>query len=214
MAATLSAAEPTIASEDTQYWQTLNVSVVLPGDFKISNDIVRRSSDARGFYEIQNNFMVGNKINKVVTLWLGYTFNPQYNHGTFRLREHRFRQQINFDNFAVLGKVKLSGRLRMEERWREGQPGTAWRLRPQLKASTRLAGKTTISVSSEAFLNLNNTGFQKVDGLERMRNAVYITLPLSKNISMDVGYLNQHHFVPNGRDNSDNVLTTGLSASF
>ena len=214
VAASFGAAAPALASEDTQYWQTLNVSVAVPGNFKVSNETVRRSSDARGFYEIENNFMIGKKVNKVVTLWLGYTFDPQYNHGTFRLREHRFRQQINFDNFAVLGKVKLSGRVRMEERWREGQPGTAWRLRPQLKASTPLAGKTTISVSSEAFIDLNNTGFQTVDGLERMRNAVYVTVPLTKQISIDFGYLNQHAFVPNGSDNSDNVLTTGLSASF
>ena len=214
VAATIGAAAPALASEDTQYWQTLNVSVVLPGNIKVSNETVRRSSDARGFYEIENNFMIGKKVNKVVTLWLGYTFDPQYNHGTFRLREHRFRQQVNFDNFAVLGKVKLSGRVRMEERWREGQPGTAWRLRPQLKASTPLAGKTTISVSSEAFIDLNNTGFQKVDGLERLRNAVYITVPLNKQISIDFGYLNQHGFVPKGPDSSDHVLTTGLSASF
>ena len=214
VAASFGVAAPALASEDTQYWQTLNVSVAVPGNFKISNETVRRSSDARGFYEIENNFMIGKKVNKVVTLWLGYTFDPQYNHGTFRLREHRFRQQINFDNFAVLGKVKLSGRVRMEERWREGQPGTAWRLRPQLKASTPLARKTTISVSSEAFIDLNNTGFQTVDELERMRNAVYITVPLTKQISFDFGYLNQHAFVPNGPDNSDNVLTTGLSASF
>ena len=213
-AATLAAGAPALASEDTQYWQTLNLSVALPNNFKISNETVRRSSDAKGFYEIENNFMAGKKINKVVTLWLGYTFDPQYLHGNFRVREHRLRQQANFDNFAVLGKVKLSGRVRMEERWREGQPGTAWRLRPQLKASTHLVGKTTISVSSEAFFDLNNTGFQRVDGLERMRNAVYITVPLNKKISFDMGYLNQHGFVRNGPDSSDHVLTTGLSASF
>ena len=214
LTATLGAAVPATASEDTQYWQTLNLTVALPGNFKISNETVRRSSEARGFYEIENNVMVGKKVNKVVTLWLGYTFNPQYNHGTFRQREHRFRQQINFDNFAKLGKVKLSGRMRLEQRWREGQPGTAWRLRPQLKASTPLAGRITISVSSEAFIDLNNTGFQRVDDLERMRNAVFITVPLNKKISVDFGYLNQHGFVPNGPDSSDHVLTTGLSASF
>ena len=138
VAATLAA--PAAASEDTQYWQTLNIGIALPDNFKISNETVRRSSDAKGFYEIENNFMVGKKLNKVVTLWLGYVYNPQYNPGTFRLREHRFRQQVNFDNFAVLGKVKLSGRLRLEERWREGQAGTGWRLRPQIKATVPVAG--------------------------------------------------------------------------
>jgi hypothetical protein len=214
VAATLSAAAPSLASDDTQYWQTLNLTLALPANFKISNETVRRASDAKGFYEIENNVMIGKKVNKVVTLWLGYTFNPQYNHGTFQLREHRFRQQVNFSNFAVLGKVKLSGRVRLEERWREGKPGTAWRLRPQFQATTPFVGKTTISVSSEVFLDLNNTGFQTVDGLERMRNAVYITVPLTKKISFDFGYLDQHGFVPNGADRSDHVLTTGLSASF
>ena len=207
-------AAPASASSDNQYWQTLNLSVALPNNFKISNETVRRSSDARGFYEIENNFMVGKKLNKVVTVWLGYTFDPQYSHGTFRLREHRFRQQANFDNFAVLGKVKLSGRLRLEERWREGQTGTAWRLRPQVKATVPIAGKVTLSASSEVFIDLNNTRFQTVDGIERMRSAIYFTVPLSKKISIDIGYLNQHGFVPNGPDSSDHVLTTGLSASF
>ena len=214
LAAALGAAGPALASEDTQYWQMLNVSVALPDNFKVSNETVLRSSDARGFYEVENNFMVGKKVNKVVTLWLGYTFDPQYNHGTFRVREHRFRQQVNFDNFAVLGKVRLSGRVRLEERWREGQTGTAYRLRPQVKAVVPVAGKVTLGVSSEQFFNLNNTGFQTVDGLERMRNAIFITVPLSKKISVDFGYLNQHGFVPNGPDSSDHVLTTGLSASF
>ena len=213
VAATLGLAAPAAAS-DTQYWQTLNLGVALPDNFKVSNETVLRSSDVKGFYEIENNFMVGKKVNKVVTLWLGYTFDPQYSHGTFTRREHRFRQQINFDNFAVAGKVKWSGRLRLEERWREGLAGTGWRLRPQVKAVMPIAGKVTLTLSNEDFINLNNSSFQTVDGLERMRNAVFVTVPVSKKINIDFGYLNQHGFVPNGCDTSDNVLTAGLSASF
>ena len=210
----LLAASPALASEDTQYWQTVNVSVALPSGFKLSNETVFRTSEARGFYEIENNFMAGKKVSKVVTLWLGYTFDPQYNRGTLRFREHRFRQQVNFDNFAKLGQVKLSGRVRLEQRWRENQAGTAYRLRPQVKASTPLIGKAAISVTSELFFNLNNTGFQTVDGLERMRNAAFVTVPLNKRIGIDFGYLNQHGFVPNAADSSDHVLTAGLSAAF
>ena len=214
LAPTLAIAAPAIAREDTQYWQTVTVNVALPSNFRIQNETVLRTSDARGFYEVENNVMVGKRLNKVVTVWLGYTFDPQYNHGTFIRREHRLRQQVNFDGFAMIGKVKLSGRVRLEERWREGQPGTAYRLRPQVKASVPIAGKTTLTVSSEPFFNLNNTGFQTVDGLERMRNAIYISVPLGKKVSADFGYLNQHSFVPSGPDNSDNVLTAGITANF
>ena len=214
LAATVLTAAPAAASEDTQYWQTVSVGVALPDNFRISNEVIRRSSDARGLYELQNNFMVGKRLGKVVTVWLGYTFSPQYNHGTFRVREHRFRQQVNFDNFAKVGKVKLSGRVRVEERWREGQSGTGWRLRTQIKAAVPVAGKVTVSGSSEAFFNLSNTSFQTDDGLARMRNAIVLTLPLNKKINFDIGYLNQRGFVTNAADTTDHVLTAGLSASF
>ncbi|MFM6931515.1 MAG: DUF2490 domain-containing protein, partial [Novosphingobium sp.] len=213
LATTICLAAPAAAS-DSQYWQTVNVGVALPDHFKVSNETVLRESDAKGFYEIENNFMAGKKVSKVVTVWLGYTFNPQYSHGTFTRREHRFRQQVSFDNFAVAGKVKFSGRLRLEERWREGQAGTGWRLRPQVKAVMPIAGKVTLTLSNETFIDLNNSSFQTVDGVERMRNAIYVTVPVSKKISVDFGYLNQHGFVPNAHDTSDNVLTAGLSASF
>lgn len=209
----LAAATPAQA-DDFQHWETVNVTVNLPDSFKLSSETVTRTSDARGFYEIEQNLMVGKKVSKVVTLWLGYTFDPQYSHGNFVRREHRFRQQVSFDGFAKLGKVRFSGRLRLEERWREGIAGTAWRLRPQIKAAMPFIGKTTLSLASEEFIDLNNTAFQQVDDLERMRNSVTVTVPLSKKINFDFGYLNQHGFVRNGADTHDHVLTAGLSATF
>lgn len=213
MAAAMLSANPA-AADDFQHWETVNVTVALPDNFKISSETVLRNSDARGFYELEQNLMVGKKLNKVVTVWLGYTFDPQYSHGTFVRREHRFRQQVSFDNFATIGKVRISGRLRLEERWREGIPGTAWRLRPQIKATMPLAGKVTVSLATEEFIDLNNTAFQQIDDLERARTSVSINVPLAKGISMDVGYLNQHGFIPNAPDTDDHVLTLGLNASF
>ena len=211
--ATLIAAQAQ-AGEDTQHWETLNVTVNLPDNFKLNSETIARTGDARGFYEIEQNLMAGKKLNKTVTVWLGYTFNPTYNHGDFRAREHRFRQQVSFDNVAQIGKIKLGGRVRTEERWREGQTGTGWRLRPQVKASMPFIGKSTFTVSHESFINLNTTSFQTVSGYDRMRNAASVSVPLAKKVSMDVGYLNQHGFVRNGADSSDNVLTLGLSATF
>jgi hypothetical protein len=212
--AAFAASTPALASEDTQYWQTLQVGVQLPDNFKLSSETVFRTSDAKGFYEIEENIMAGYKLDKHVTLWLGYTHDPQFSQGNFTGLEHRIRQQVTIDNFALIGKVKLSGRVRLEERFRDGIAGTGWRLRPYIKASVPFIGKSTVSVTHESFLDLNTTSFQKVAGYERMRNAISVGVPLNKNISIDFGYLNQHGFVRNGPDTSDNVLTTGLSASF
>ena len=211
--AALSLASPALASTDEQHWETLNLNVALPDNFKFNSETVVRTGDAKGFYEVEENAMIGRKLDKHVTVWLGYTFNPTYLHGTFKQREHRFRQQVNFDNMLQLGKVKIGGRMRLEERWREGVQGTGWRLRPQVKATMPLVGKATLSFSSEPFFNLNTMAFQKVSGLDRVRNAISVGVPLNKKISVDFGYLNQHGFVRNGPDSSDHVLTLGLTAS-
>lgn len=207
-------ASPAMANADTQAWGTVTIKAALPDDFKIENELVFRTSDAKGFYELENNFMLGRKVGDGVTVWLGYTFNPQYSHGTFTRREHRFRQQVNFDSIATLGKVKVSGRVRLEERWREGISETGWRLRPQIKASMPLTGKLKLSVASESFFNLNTNSFQTNGGLDRLRNSIAVSAPLNKVVSIEAGYLNQHGFVPNGPDKSDHVLTMGLTASF
>lgn len=202
------------AGEDTQYWQTVNVGVALSSDLKVSNEFVARTSEARGFYEIENITMLNYKPSKQVTLAAGYVHNPTYSHGDFVIMERRFRQQVTLDNFAKLGSVKLSGRLRTEQRWRDGVTGTGWRLRPFLKASAPLVGKATLSVTHESFINLNTTTFQKVSGYDRMRNAVSVSVPLNKQVAVDFGYLNQLGIVRNGPDNMDHALTMGVSANF
>lgn len=210
----LAAAAPARASDDSQAWETLNVAVALPSNFKISNDTVVRTSDARGLYEVEDNLMLGYQANPHVSVWLGYTHDPQYLHSRFAVMEQRFRQQVNFDNIAKLGPVSLSGRIRVEERWREGFSGTGWRIRPGARLSVPFVGKTKLVMNHESFINFNTTGFQKQSGYERMRNSVGLNLPLGKRLSVDVGYLNQYGFVRGGPDTSDHALNTGLNLSF
>ncbi len=190
------------------------MAVALPSNFKISNDTVVRTSDARGLYEVEDNLMLGYQANPHVSVWLGYTHDPQYLHSRFAVMEQRFRQQVNFDNIAKLGPVSLSGRIRVEERWREGFSGTGWRIRPGARLSVPFVGKTKLVMNHESFINFNTTGFQKQSGYERMRNSVGLNLPLGKRLSVDVGYLNQYGFVRGGPDTSDHALNTGLNLSF
>lgn len=201
-------------ADDRQAWGTVTTQVALGGAWRVHNEVVARTGAARGFYEVEENLMVGVKASKQVTLWVGYTFNPALSHGHLNVTEHRIRQQINADRLAQLGPVRLSGRVRLEERWRDGIAGTAWRLRPQIKASLPIHGKTTLAISHESFIDLNTTSFQRVGGTERMRNAIALSTPLASTITAEVGYLEQHGFVRSGPDSNDHILTVGLSASF
>jgi hypothetical protein len=202
------------AKSDSQVWTNAQATVKLSDAWRLQEEMTARFSDNRnGLYEIESNTLLGYRLNKVVTLWAGYTHNPQYSGGDFTVMEHRAREQVTFDGFAKLGPGKLNGRVRLEQRWRHNVDGTGWRVRPYLKYSLPIAGKTALNLSSEPFFNLNTTPFQKKPGLDRVRNLVTVSTPLTKRLSGEAGYMNQHGFVRGGPDTSDNVAYFALALS-
>lgn len=210
----LLAALPAAASaKDAQLWSGGAVAVKLGGGFQLSQDVTVRFSDRRGRYEIESNTLVGYKLTPRLALWAGYTHDPQYDDGHFTVMERRAREQLTFDRIA-LGPGALSLRLRTEQRWRDGMPGTGWRARPWVKYSLPLGrGGAALAFSHESFLNLNRTAFQGRTGEDRMRNAVAVTAPLANGLSAEIGYLNQHVFVAGGPDTTDHVVTVMLNLS-
>lgn len=210
----LSAAAPAVASDDSQLWANTTATVKLSDKWRFSEDVTARFSDNRhGLYELEMNSLLGYVVGKGITVWAGYTHDPNYSAGHFTVMEHRAREQVTVDKLAMIGSGRLSGRLRTEQRWRDGLSGTGWRVRPYLKYTLplRKGGKTALVLSEEAFFNLNTTVFQRTDGLDKTRTFIGLSTPLSKTITVEAGYLNQHTFVPNGPDNDDNVASIALS---
>lgn len=204
------------ASSDSQVWTTQIVNLKLGDKWRAQEELVERFSDNKGgLYEIESNTLLGYKLSKSTTLWAGYTHDPQYSGGNFTVMEHRIREQVTFDNVAQLGPGKLSFRLRGEERWRQNAAGTGWRLRPYVKYALPLAkgSKTALVLSAEPWFNLTTTTFQKQSGLDRIRSLIAISTPISKKLTAEIGYLNQHGFVRGGPDTSDHVASFSLSLS-
>jgi hypothetical protein len=217
LAMAASGAVPAHASDDSQVWVNTTAVVKLSDRWRFSEDVTARFSDDRnGLYEVELNSLLGYRIGKSVTLWAGYTHDPNYSAVGRTVMEHRGREQVSFDNFARLGRGTFNGRMRVEQRWREGKNGTGWRIRPYLKYSLPLRhdGKTALVFSSELFLNLNRTSFQRTAGVDRLRSLVAISTPLSRNISAELGYLNQHTFVRAGPDNDDHIASAAVSLAF
>lgn len=205
------------ARDDAQLWTTGSATIRLSDNLRLSQEVTARFSDNRdGLYEIESNTLLGYRVSPKVTIWAGYTHDPNYSAGHFTVMEHRAREQVTVDNFAKIGRGSLSGRVRLEQRWREGVDGTGWRVRPYVKYSLpfREGHKTALVLSHESFVNLNNTPFQQTDGLDRMRNLIAVSTPVAKNISAEIGYLNQHAFVRGGPDTNDHVASFTLSFSF
>jgi hypothetical protein len=193
---------------DSQLWTSGSATVRLSDRWSVSQDVTARFSDERGgLYEVEANTMFGFQLTKTLSLWAGYDHDPQYSSGRFAVMEHRFVQHLVSSNLGKLGGGQLSGRVRFEQRWREGFEGTGWRVRPYVRYSLRMGrnSKTALVLSEEPYLDLNTTTFQTVRGLERLRSFVGISTPVGKKLSADIGYLNQHGFVRNGKDTNDNV---------
>ena len=206
--------EAALARDDGQIWLSGGGTVKLDDNWKLSEDIIARFSDNRnGLYEVEASTLLNFKAAENVAVAAGYVHNPQYSDGDFSVLERRAREQVTLENLAKIGTGKMSVRLRMEQRWRENADGTGWRMRPYLKYSLPLRGKTSLTLSSEVFLNLNTTAFQRQDGLDRMRNLIEINTPLLKNVTVEAGYLNQHGFVRDGEDVTDHIASLSISAS-
>jgi hypothetical protein len=212
----LAVAAPATAADDSQLWAGGSVTVKLSDTWRFSEEVTTRSSDKRnGLYEVESNSLLGYSIGHGVTLWAGYTHDPQYAAGDFTTMEHRSREQATFDNFVTLGPGRFSGRIRLEQRWRSGLGGTGWRVRPWLKYTLPFhsRGKTALVISTEPFVDFNTTKFQRTRGLDRVRSLIGISTPLAKNLTVEAGYLNQHTFVRGGRDNDDHVASVVLNLS-
>ena len=212
----LAPASPALAAHDGQIWTNGSVTAKLSGNWRVSDEVTARFSDRRnGLYEIESNTLVGYAVDNGVTLWAGYTHNPQYAAGDFTIMEHRTREQVTLDNFAQLGRGSFNGRVRMEQRWRQGVDGMGWRMRPYVKYTLpfRKGGRTALVLSAEPFFNLNRTAFQRASGLDRIRTLIGVSTPITNNVRAEVGYLNQHTFVPDRPDNDDHVLSFSLNLS-
>jgi opacity protein-like surface antigen len=194
------------AHSDNQLWSAATATIKLDPKWRLSQDIwVRFSDNKNGLYEIEANSLVGYVVGKGVTVWGGYTHDPQYAAGHFTTLEQRAREQVTFDNLGMIGPGKLSGRMRAEQRWRRNAASTAWRLRPYLKYALPIGGKVSLNLSNETFVDLNTTTFQKKSGVDRMRNLISLSLPLSKRITGEAGYMNQYIFVHGAPDEMDHI---------
>ncbi|MBO9576782.1 MAG: DUF2490 domain-containing protein [Sphingobium sp.] len=204
------------AQEDDQLWLQTTVSVKLGGAWQLSNETNYRFSDTRkGLYEIENNLLLNYKVNKTITVAVGYTHDPQYAAGSFAVMERRAREQVTFDNVAKIAGGSIGLRMRAEQRWRNGIAGTGWRFRPYAKYVLPLSkdGKTTVTLGHESFINLNNASFQSQTGWDRMRNNVAVKFPIAKTLNAEIGYLNQYSVVRGGVDRMDHAATASISLS-
>jgi hypothetical protein len=201
---------PAMAQQtDEQLWLQTNAVTSLSENAKVTLEGVGRFSDrAGGFFHYEIGGMIGFTVAKGVELAGGYRHVQDYDHGAAKPGEERTRQQVT----VALGGG-FATRLRVEQRFQESGREVGLRIRPSLRFSLPLGEKgVALFANHEAFINLNTTAWGQARGYERMRNAVGVTVPLSKKLKGDVGYLNQYRFGRGGaRDQMDHAATFALT---
>lgn len=204
------AATPALAQQtDEQLWFQANASIMIGGQEKITLEGIGRFSDrAEGFSHAEIGALFTHTTSGGVELSFGYRHVEDWDRNGRLPNEERLRQMI----LVPLGSG-FNGRLRFEQRFNSSGSEIGFRLRPRLGFETPINQHgLKLFTTSEHFLNFNSTAWGARAGYERMRNAVGISIPLTRNLRGEVGYLNQYRFGREGRrDQMDHVATFTLT---
>ncbi len=131
-------------------------------------------------------------------------------------QEHRTWQQIGHRVTGAKARTRLTGRTRLEQRFRVGGRGdTGWRIRQQVRFDTPLTSTTAVKavVWNETFVGLNDTVWGARSGLDQTRTFLGIAVPLGQGLTLEPGYLNQF-VVRTGPDRMNHVAAVNLFARF
>ena len=204
----LFAAAPAVAREqDEQLWLQVNTVVPLGDTARLTLEQIGRFSDRQnGLYQTEFGGILGYRVGDGVELGFGYRKVGAHN-GNTGANEDRLRQHI------VLTRGSIAARLRVDERFHPRGDEIGFRIRPLLRYNQRLRDtRVALFASHESFFLPNGTSWGQRRGYERMRNAVGVTLPVSRSVAADVGYLNQYRFARGrARAQMDHALSLQLT---
>jgi len=181
--------------EDTQAWSVVNASGALNDKVILGVDgQVRFSDDASRLGQLIVRPSVGWRLDGAKTASLGYAYIRSTPKGRPTTEEHRGWQQLSY-RLAGGGKgLTLTGRTRLEQRWVEGRDGTGWRVRQQVRVTAPVKDRVRGVAWTESFVGFNQTSWGQRDGLHLWRSFAGVSVPISKTVTLEPGYLHQRAF--------------------
>lgn len=194
--------------EDEQLWLQVNTNVPLGDGFRLTLEQIARWGDrADGLYTTEFGGIVGYRVADNVEVGFGYRKVGMHNNGRAPDAEDRIRQHV----VATFGPI--TSRLRVDERFHPQDDEIGFRVRPLIRYNHKLgAGRWALFASHESFFLPNSTRWGQRAGYERMRNSAGVTIPLSRSVSGDLGYLNQYRFARGAnRAQMDHALSFQLT---
>lgn len=210
---TISAA-PLAAAEPDQAW----AGVFLSGQpDKESKLLVWFDGDARfrdGGDELDVSIIrpgIGWRVSSKLDLYAGYAHVTTHRDAG-DVEEERFWQQASYP-VAELAGGKLTGRTRLEQRFRETGDDTGWRFRQFFRYGRPVEGTPFGGViSNEVFISLNETDWGQQDGYDQNRLFLGASWQINPRLRLEGGYLNQQ--INTATDITRDNVALNLFASF
>ncbi len=181
-----------LAREEIQPWPTIIASVPVAGKWLGSVEIINRVvSDSARPSQLEARFQLGRPLGAGIVAWAGYVRVTTYHPGAPAGIENQAVEQLNWAMGRVAG-VQLSTRTRLEQRFIRGADGTAWRVREQLRLAMPLAPRGPALVAwGELYITLNRTSATRTT-FDQLRAFVGVSVPVSPQADVEIGYLKQH----------------------
>lgn len=165
--------------------------------------------DADGFNQSIVRPGIGYAVTDSAAVWAGYGWiRTSPLGGAVDFDEHRLWQQLTWSTDC--GPIQFALRPRLEQRFLDTGSDMGWRFRQQVRLWHRLPQSDHLSLVAwdEVFLNLNDTDYGAVSGLDQNRAFVGFgwTSGPDSSVRTEVGYL--HQFIEGGAaDRNNHILS-------
>ncbi len=209
-------ATPALAQSDVQAWGGFLASGTVRGQLGVWAEGQIRVTDDIGHLGQRNlRLGLGWEPSPDLSIYGGYAvFRNTPVDDRASSTEHRTWQQL-LVTLHSSPKLRLIGRTRTEQRWRENASGTSWRARQMLRGVMPLGkpGAPSAIVTSEVFFELADTRWGVRSGLDQVRTFAGVGIPLKPGLSTEIGYLNQT-LVGRDRPGPNHIAQITLVARF
>lgn len=201
-------------AEDAQIWASASTSGSLRGPLELHVDVNARWFDNGahlGHFQLRG--LLGWRFKPELLAGAGYSYVRSETLAGLVAHEHRIFQQLNFP-IASIGKARLVGRTRFEQRMFEEQAGMALRLRQQVRLNIPLEGPQGLRaiLHTEPYFLLNQPTPIAPTGFNQIRTFAGLGIPLLGRTALEAGYMNQT-FV-SGATRTNHAVSLGLGTSF
>lgn len=150
--------------------------------------------------ENQLSGQIGQQINSNAAIWIGYLHNWSYPLNSHGLHENRTYQDLVLN--TALGELNLTARSRFDQRIRDDNNQTGYRIRQSIVINYPLSSinkNLSLFLGDELYSYVNNSAFG-TSGLSENRAQIGFAFQFNQKITTEIGYVADYLYSKTGND--------------